>query len=183
MSTTATTHYGWVMPDPGTEADEWGELLNAIFIAADQDLKTTADVASAASSATTVGATTSSAGRIQLATASEAMTGTATDRACTPASLGATKTLSSTGYYALPGGLIINWAQVFCNGNNSATVSWAQAFPNQCLCVSVTPQNSSIGIDNWAALISHSTFGCTVGRLYGGGTNQNNTMHVMAIGY
>lgn len=50
MTTTATTNYGWVMPNPGTEADNWGNLLNATIVAVDAALHGVSNVASAANS-------------------------------------------------------------------------------------------------------------------------------------
>lgn len=46
MSTTPTTNYGWLMPDPGTEIDTWGPIVNQIFEDIDAEVFLKANIAS-----------------------------------------------------------------------------------------------------------------------------------------
>ena len=90
--------------------------------------------------------------------------------------------LDSTGYQVFPGGVIHNWALVMCNGDNTVNVVWAKPFTTKCFIVSVTAQNSGVNISNYGAVISYDRFGATVARIFSGGNNQNNYMHVIAYG-
>lgn len=54
-------------------------------------------------------ASTSTKGIIQIASNAEAIAGTDTLKAVTPAAFASAKSLASSGYYKLPGGLIIQW--------------------------------------------------------------------------
>ena len=188
--TTTTTNYGWEKPDIGSSDDDWGRLLNLCIDHIDTAVKAALDAgtaaqssANAASAAAAVDATTGGKGRVQLATAAEVSAGTDTAKAVTPSTLGGLRSLTGNGYYVLPGGLIVNWAKVSCTGNASATMSWAKPFTSACFAAVATAQNSGMNVSNWGVIVgSPTTAGCTVGRVYPGGTNESNLVHVIAVG-
>jgi hypothetical protein len=51
MPDTTTTNYAWVKPEVGASSDTWGGKINATFDAIDTRMKTTTDLATAASAA------------------------------------------------------------------------------------------------------------------------------------
>lgn len=73
-------------------------------------------------------ATTSAQGVSEFATSAEILTGTDTARSMTPGDFAGNKSLAASGYYKLPGGLIIQWDSVSTNGSGTATWTYPTAF-------------------------------------------------------
>lgn len=73
-----------------------------------------------------------------LASAAQALAGTDATLALTAAAMAGNKTLAMSGFYKLPGGLIINWGQVALTGSGTNTFTYATAFPNTVFAVLAT---------------------------------------------
>lgn len=86
---------------------------------------------------------------IPLATNAEALAGVSTTKAITPANLHYVFTIGSnittTGFYAFPGGLILQWGQASISGTTAGAVTFPEAFPNACYNVQITPAQSLVG--------------------------------------
>jgi hypothetical protein len=74
--------------------------------------------------------TTIDKGVVELATAAEALAGTDTTRALTADSLASNTSIGASGYYKLPGGLIVQWGSEAIT--STATITWPIAFSTAC---------------------------------------------------
>lgn len=83
--------------------------------------------------------------------------------------------VATSGYSFLPGGLIIQWAQVTLTGSGIAT--FPTAFPTAALFVNASPFNSSAGSADWYV----STWNATTVTF--GGTSNGMRFTYIAIGY
>lgn len=82
---------------------------------------------------------------VAAALASDVATGTATDRAVTPAALsGLARSLGNNGYAILPGagGLMIQWGAIAYPGGGGATFNFPISFPNAAFRVIVSQESS-----------------------------------------
>lgn len=140
------------------------------------------------------------AGRLEIATASEAQALADGTKALTPAALseafkGANRSHAASGFQRLPGGLILQWGVATAYGSGEAfgaTTGWAAsfpvAFPNGVLCA----QTTGVGTSNecWENTVAVSSLNVAnmsgiAMRVYGsnpGGTEQI-SIHWLAIGY
>lgn len=103
-------------------------------------------------------ATTSIKGIVELATAAEVLTGTATDVVATPDALAGNKSLAASGYYKFPGGLIVQWGK--SGTGHPASVSFPLTFTT--VYSAVAQINSSAGSANFCNISALSTSGMTV---------------------
>lgn len=129
-------------------------------------------------------ASTTVAGLVELATTAETTTGTDTTRAITPAALaGFAKSISSPGYYTLPGGLIIQWGVTGSIAIDTAdTISFPIAFPTACLWAGATVRQSTAGFDCGACIISFTSTQLTLARLAYTVTHEAGPVYWIAIG-
>lgn len=98
-------------------------------------------------SAAVPNASTTERGIIEIATDAEALGGTDTDRAVTSSGLASSKSLGNSGYYKLPGGLIIQWGRYGSSVGAFATptITFPLAFPNNCyVVIPQKVQNSAV---------------------------------------
>ena len=140
------------------------------------------------------GATTSAKGTVELATNAETITGTDTERATTPSNIAGLfadtgrRSIGTSGYQKLPGGLIIQWGSGLLT--TASTVSFPIAFPTACVNVQITADSSS-SVDIELAcvrLLTTTDFTFDGVRFSGGGFGlsaaaSNLTCYWMAIGY
>jgi hypothetical protein len=99
------------------------------------------------------------------ASASEALAGTEAGKALTPANVFGNASLSSEGYYKLPGGFIVQWGYKANSATEGAlAVSFPVGFASACYGLQATINNaSSSGTMNYEAqVVSLSTTGATV---------------------
>ena len=89
--------------------------------------------------------TTSVAGPVPLATGAQVITGTDTTHATTPASLTTQQSLATSGYYTLPGGLIVEWASLSSVPGGSNAETFPFTFPSAVLSVVLCPTTNLIG--------------------------------------
>jgi hypothetical protein len=97
------------------------------------------------SAASTPDASESVKGIVELATAAETLTGTSQTLAVTPygmANLGSS--LANTGYYKLPGGLIIQWGFGLLAQGDVTTLTFPLTFPNGCFSVVISGRENSV---------------------------------------
>lgn len=87
------------------------------------------------------------------------------------------KSLGTSGYQKLPGGLIIQWGSNSAGGNGSASVSFPISFPTACVNVQVTGGYSGTN-GNSTGAYSVSTTGFTYTYHYSGTTD-----YWLALGY
>lgn len=94
----------------------------------------------------TTSATEALAGLVELATNSEALTGSDTTRAVTSAGLASAKNLATSGYMKFPGGLIIQWGKSTSLAQAAAqTINLPIAFSTTFLAAYAVPHISGIG--------------------------------------
>jgi hypothetical protein len=106
-----------------------------------------------------IAATTSAKGLVELATTAETLTGTDTARAVTPAGIAGSKSLAASGYYKLPGGLIVQWGTAV-GGAEYTSVTFPVAFPTACRAITASViANSSTTALHCASLDNVSTTG------------------------
>jgi hypothetical protein len=91
-------------------------------------------------------ASATASGVVELATSAETLTGSDSARALTPAGMAGNKSLASSGYYKLPGGLIFQWDTVNTNGSGDATWTFPTAFSSAVYTVQGTPANGDAGL-------------------------------------
>lgn len=99
------------------------------------------------------------------ASAAEALAGTETGKALTPANFFGNASLSANGYYSLPGGFIVQWGFKANSATEGAlAVSFPVAFSTACYGLQATINNaSSSGTMNYEAqVVSLSTTGANV---------------------
>jgi len=102
------------------------------------------------------------AGLVELATAAETLTGTSTTLALTPGGLAGNKSLAASGYYKLPGGLVIQWGTGSVGASTSATVTLPVAVASTCTYPSLTIQNTGASYyPLQCSSIGPSSFGVT----------------------
>lgn len=104
---------------------------------------TGATTAVSAFSALKQSATTSDTGVIEIATTAEALTGTDTARAITPAAFAGNKSLGVSGYYQLPGGLIVQWGYDTAATGATGTVTFPLAFSTVYTVVGLQDKNGA----------------------------------------
>lgn len=71
-------------------------------------------------------------GIVELATAAESLTGSSTSLALTPGGFAGNKSLAASGYYKLPGGLIIQWGTDTVTASTYKNVTHPVTFPTLC---------------------------------------------------
>lgn len=130
--------------------------------------------------------TTARRGLVEIATTAETQAYTDTDRAITPGGLSAAfqalRSVGSSGYQRLPGGLIIQWGQWLTTGGNAGTVGFPVDFPNACLSVQVTCTSSAA--NDYIATVSAKTASqFSVRTANGSGAAINVGFEWLAIGY
>jgi hypothetical protein len=121
------------------------------------------------------------AGKAELATQAEALTGTDDARIMTP--LKVTKLFSDTGrqslgasgYQKLPGGLIIQWAQTVALSTSPATTTFPITFPSACVSVVLTDYGASV---EPTGIVSKSTTGFSAQTASG-----SSSSYYIAMGY
>lgn len=86
---------------------------------------------------------------------------------------------ATNGYHKFPDGTIIQWANVTCNNNSTASVSWPITFPNACLGAVVSVNTSTLGDVN-SKVYGWTTTGATV---FNGEGGASANVFVQAIGY
>lgn len=114
------------------------------------------------------------AGLVELATNSEALAGTDTERAVTPGNLASDQTKGTKGHMVLPGNLLLVWGQiVFAAATGPATDTFTKAF-------SSSPYSVTLGsnMNNTARVTTFSTTQVGV-TLSGSGTG---TVYYQALG-
>jgi hypothetical protein len=120
---------------------------------------------------------------VTAASAADALTGTAADRALTPKSLGDNTSAAANGYIKLPGGLIMQWGGITTTGpEGQHNVNFPIPFPNNCFRVVLTGVNATAGAarDIWPQLVSKSTAGFIAWWQWAGDGNFNtNTLDGM----
>jgi hypothetical protein len=130
-------------------------------------------------------ASDTAAGIVELATAAETLAGTDATRALTPAGVAGNKSLSTSGYYQFPGGLIIQWGLVATG--TPASVTFPIAFPSACRSVTTTMSAApSTDLVQAAAAAFVTASGCSIYPRYrnnGGGGVAGESTYWMAIGY
>ena len=97
----------------------------------------------------------------------------------------ATKSLGSSGYVKLPGGLIMQWGVITAFYANTYSVSFPIAFPTSCFGVTGSFQNThNVGSDNNTyaiSLFNKTNSGFTL--IHGGSTGSNMNIFWIALGY
>lgn len=116
-------------------------------------------------------------GKIEIATPEEALAGTDSIRAVTSAGLASSKSLGASGYYKLPGGLIIQWGSFTFTSAGTNNI-FPLAFPNSCKGL-VTGLIGGASVNTYAACSSPSTTGFTG---YLSGSTGSATVFCIAIG-
>ena len=116
-------------------------------------------------------------GRIELATAAEALGGTDAVRAITSAGLASSKSLSANGYYKFPGGLIIQWGSFTFTSSGTAN-TFPLAFPTGCKGMA-TGLFGGASVNVYTALSTPTTTGFTG---YLSGSASTATVFCIAIG-
>jgi len=91
------------------------------------------------------GATTESAGVLEIATGPEALAGTDNARAVTSLGLASGQTKASTGHTTLPGGIIMNWGSGTCPGEGSQARTFNLTFPNNIWSLVTSPVGTASG--------------------------------------
>lgn len=97
---------------------------------------------------TTLAATTSAVGMVELATTAETLAGTDTTRALTAAGLAGTKSLAADGYFSLPSGLTMQWGDATHSASTSGTetaITFPVAFSTACVNVVCSMTATSAG--------------------------------------
>lgn len=128
-------------------------------------------------------ATTSAGGVIEIATDAEAAALSDTGRAIVPSNLAAlfAKSLATSGYQKLPGGLIVQWGALpSFGGNSSSTITFPIAFPTSCFGISTTPTANDLTFDSYLMYKSLTATSVLVGN---GGPNGTSGGMYIAIGY
>lgn len=97
------------------------------------------------------------------ATAAEALAGTESGKAVSPASLAGNMSLSSSGYYMLPGGLTLQWGTGSAPANATGSISFPVAFTSACYFAAVQGGEADTGAqDNNPYVSARSTTGLSV---------------------
>jgi hypothetical protein len=98
-----------------------------------------------------------------LASAAEVLVGTETGKAVTPASLTGNMSLVSSGYYKLPGGLILQWGSGNATANDSTSINFPVAFTSACFFAGVEGGSVDTNAqDNGPYVVSTSTTALSV---------------------
>lgn len=119
-----------------------------------------------------------------LATNAETITGSAVDRAVTPAGLtnlfngSGRAVFSANGYQRLPGGLIIQWLTGTVPGPTALNFTWPVAFPNAVLNAQIS--NSGAGVSSTAYLSGLTTAG---GSADFNSAADGGSVFIFAVGY
>lgn len=82
-------------------------------------------------------------GIVELATAAETLTGSSSTLAVTPASMAGNKSLAASGYYKLPGGLIVQWGTASLGASTNTTITFPLAMTTAYSCVLTLVENAS----------------------------------------
>lgn len=100
---------------------------------------------------------------VGLATAAETLAGTETGKAVTPAGLAANKSLAASGYYKLPGGLILQWGSGTSDANTTTVINFPIAFSSACYHATVEGGSDDTNAqDNGPYVSAKSTTGFSV---------------------
>lgn len=118
----------------GTEIEQYTPV-HVVYDATNGYFRATNLTAYSASS--TPSASETVQGIVELATAAESLTGSSTSLALTPGGFAGNKSLATSGYYKLPGGLIVQWGYTIVNASTYTNVTHPVAFPTACLAASV----------------------------------------------
>ncbi len=92
-----------------------------------------------------------------LATAAEVLTGTEAGKAVTPAALTGNMSLIASGYYKLPGGLILQWGSGTATANGSTTINFPVAFASACYFAGVEGGDADTNAQDNGPYVSGST--------------------------
>jgi hypothetical protein len=127
----ATAYLGLALASGGTLTNPTisGGSISGITALAIADGGTGQSSAAGAFNAIKQAATSSATGVVELADNTEALAGSDTTRAVTPAGLASSKSYASSGYQKLPGGLIIQWGSIAGSVNVSFTSLLTGTFP------------------------------------------------------
>ena len=115
----------------GGVATEANKLTTARTIAASGDVTWSVSFdgsANVSSGASVVSASTSTAGKVQLATSAQAA-GSSASVALTPASIAGNLSAAGSGYIELPGGLLIQWGGI--SSGTSGSITYPKPFASQ----------------------------------------------------
>jgi len=108
-----------------------------------------------------VQATDTSRGLLEIATGAEALAGSDATRAVTSSGLASSKSLASSGYMKLPGGLIIQWG-TGTSGTTGVVITFPTAFASACYSVVAVCSNSTNPSSPQCSGISTTGFTATV---------------------
>lgn len=116
---------------------------------------------------------------IEFASAAETLAGTEAAKALTPAGFAGNKSLATSGYYKLPGGLIMQWG-FYDSGAHNPTITFPTAFSTATYSVTVTlvansiatVQVQNVGLSSFEAKQERTT----------DGLNLTNSFYWMAVG-
>jgi hypothetical protein len=86
-----------------------------------------------------------SGGVVTPASAATTLAGTDNALALTAAGFAGNKSLGASGYYKLPGGLIVQWGSASVAGSSQSTITFPTAFPTACDTVVVSWNDTSAG--------------------------------------
>jgi hypothetical protein len=131
----------------------------------------------------TVSATTSLAGLAALATAAEILAGTDSAKIATAAALAGNKSLAASGYYKLPGGLIVNWGKVFGASGADNSETFEVAFPTACIAVAGTAMDTGTGARTFQLASTPTKTGFTFNVISGGSGRGVTAAYYIALGY
>ena len=111
-------------------------VVEIVYDATNGYFRATNIVANSASS--TPSASETVQGIVELATAAETLTGSSTSLALTPGGFAGNKSLTSAGYYKLPGGMLIQWGASTVGATTTDAITFSVAFPGSAAAVSIT---------------------------------------------
>lgn len=120
-------------------------------------------------------ATTSVKGILELATDTEALAGTDTERAVTSAGLASSQTKANAGHMVLPGNLLMAWGRAtFSGASGPATITFSKAFSGTPYSISLSHNFGNVAA--WVSSLGTTTCAVTAG------SSVTGTAYVIAIG-
>jgi len=115
------------------------------------------------------------AGLVELATNTEALAGSDTERAVTPGALASDQTKANAGHIVLPGGILIAWGRAaFAGGTGPVTITYSRAF-------AATPYSITVS-HNFGAVVAWISSLGTTSCAVTAGSSVTGTAYVIAIG-
>lgn len=155
-----------------------GGVVEVVYDNSNGYFRATNIVANSATSAPSASETVQ--GIVELATAAETLAGASQTLAVTPyaiANLGSS--LANTGYYKLPGGLIVQWGFGLMASSTTTTFTFPLTFPTSCFSVVVSNRENSAYTRSAIHVTNYSSSSVTV---YSADTS-GHYCHYIAIGY